>query len=332
MKKYYYILFIGLLSLLTGCEEEFDMDFPDYAADGIVFKGLITNEKPPYFFHLSRPASMSAGDNVYEGIEDATLVVTDITADIKDTMQLTKPYSVDYYYGGMLYNYYDYYNKKNTSAVINIQYKNCCNGMYVTTKIYGIEGHSYRLDIYRGENHYQSDIQKMEPALVITDMKLKKFDLGTGKASSWAPCISFINPPGVDNYYMFRTYYASYTHFTFISPQEVLNCDENWKYSMLSDEYLENNVVDFLIDDGENALGYPNGRDYPKGDSVYVWAHTISKSCYDIFEQMKTQFRSDGGAYTPVPTGVKGNISGGVYGCFRVSAVSEKGVHTGNEH
>ena len=61
----------------------------------------------------------------------------------------------------------------------------------------------------------------------------------------------------------------------------------------MSDEYLEENVVDFLIDDGENPLGYPPGWDYPMGDSVYVWAQTISKSCYDVFDQM----------ITPVPVG-----------------------------
>ena len=47
------------------------------------------------------------------------------------------------------------------------------------------------------------------------------------------------------------------------------------------------------------------------GDSVYVWAQTISKSCYDVFDQMIRQFRSDGGAYTPAPSSVGSNISGG---------------------
>lgn len=37
-----------------------------------------------------------------------------------------------------------------------------CRGMYATTKIYGIEGHSYQLDIFYGGKHYKSDIQRME--------------------------------------------------------------------------------------------------------------------------------------------------------------------------
>ena len=121
----------------------------------------------------------------------------------------------------------------------------------------------------------------------------------------------------------------SYTNYSLKHPQFLLSSDRFWGYSILSDEYLEENVVDFLIDDGENPLGYPPGWDYPMGDSLYVWAQTISKSCYDVFNQMIRQFRSDGGAYTPAPSSVGSNISGGAYGCFRVSAVSEKGIATG---
>lgn len=65
------------------------------------------------------------------------------------------------------------------------------------------------------------------------------------------------------------------------------------------------------------------------GDSLYVWALTISESCYKVYDQMLEQLRTDGGAYTPTPTSIKGNISGGVYGCFKVSAVSEKGILKG---
>ena len=104
-----------------------------------------------------------------------------------------------------------------------------------------------------------------------------------------------------------------------------------WRYSILSDEHLQENVVDFAVDDGENAFGYPNGWGYDhSSDSVYVWAQTISRSCYDVFDQMLKQFRTDGGAYTPSPSSITGNIRGGVvYGCFRVSAVSEKGIYVG---
>lgn len=320
-------LLAGLSLLLTSCEEEFDVDIPDSMLEGIVFNGVVTNENPPYFFLLRKPTLMSAGDDMYEGIEDAMMVVTDLTEGIRDTMQVIYPYYGDY--GGAFYDFYDYHLKKNTRESVNPKDGDSTGrGMYVTTKIYGIEGHSYQLDIYHAGKHYQSDVQKMEPALAIADLKLKRFDFNE-KGGTWAPCISFTNPSGVDNYYLFQLNSRTYKHFSFSRPHSLLGANTFWEYSILSDEYLEENVVDFLVDDGENPLGYPPGWDYLIGDSVYVWAHTISKSCYDIFDQMIRQFRSDGGAYTPAPSSVGSNISGGAYGCFRVSAVSEKGIATG---
>lgn len=327
MKHLCITLLVVLSFLLSACEEEFDITIPDSMLDGIVFDGVITNENPPYFFLLRKPALISAEDEVYEGIEDALMIVTDVTEGIRDTMQVLHPYGD---YGGIFYDFYDYYQKKNTRESVNSGYiENSCRGMYVTTKIYGIEGHSYKLEIYHDGKYYESDIQKMEPALTITDMKLKYFDFNE-KGGRWAPCISFTNPLGVDNYYLFQLDSNSSSYFTFSRPQSLLGfVDSFWQYSILSDEYLEENVKDFLIDDGENPLGFPPGWDYPMGDSVYVWSQTISKSCYNILDQMIRQFRTDGGAYTPAPTSVTSNISGGAYGCFRVSALSEKGIATG---
>lgn len=207
-------------------------------------------------------------------------------------------------------------------------FEGMCNGVYVTTKIYGIEGHSYRLDIYYNGKHYQSDVQKMEPALVITGLTKRKMNLGE-KGESIVPCISFINPPEAKNYYLFNAYVFSYTNYTLSRPNVLFSVDSRWGYSILSDEHLEENVVDYVIDDGENPLGYPTGWNYVTGDSLYVWAQTISESCYNVFDQMIKQFRTDGGAYTPCPTSIKGNISGGVFGCFRVSAASEKWILSG---
>ena len=232
----------------------------------------------------------------------------------------------------MYYDYYNYDKRRKEEASVNGIYRNSAGGLYVTTKLYGIEGHSYSLDIYYAGKHFESDVQKMEPALIITDLKVTKVDLGE-KGETFAPCISFINPPG-ENYYLFSFYPWSSTHFTFSKPNTLFDANSRWRYSVLSDEHLQENVVDFAVDDGENAFGYPNGWGYDhSSDSVYVWAQTISKSCYDVFDQMLKQFRTDGGAYTPSPSSITGNIRGGVvYGCFRVSAASEKGIYVGERN
>lgn len=322
LKRFCYVMYALLCLSMTSCEEIIEIDAPDFVSNAIVFQGVVTNERPPYFFRLTRPVGISEDNkSYYQGIDDAMVVVTDVTEGVRDTMKLIKGYPGD---RGIYYDYYNYDTEKNEHSEINGMYEYACNGMYVTTKIYGIEGHSYSLDIYYDGKHFESDVQKMEPALVITDLKSKKVDLGE-KGIRLAPCISFLNPPG-DNYYLFYEYAYSYTNYTLSRPAAFFAGRETWLYSILSDKYLEENVVDFIIDDGENPLGYPSGWNYVSGDSLYVWAQTISKSCYDVFDQMIMQFRTDGGAYTPTPTSIKGNISGGVYGCFRVSAASEKWI------
>lgn len=326
IKSASYILCVLLGLFMSGCEKVFDVDLSGYVSDAIVFEGTVTNERPPYFFHLTRPAAITGGDYYnYEGIDDAVIVITDVTEGIRDTLQYVKPRFENHVY----YDYYNYDKRRKEEASVNGIYRNSAGGLYVTTKLYGIEGHSYSLDIYYAGKHFESDVQKMEPALIITDLKVTKVDLGE-KGETFAPCISFINPPG-ENYYLFSFYPWSSTHFTFSKPNTLFDANSNWRYSILSDEHLQENVVDFAVDDGENAFGYPNGWGYDhSSDSVYVWAQTISKSCYDVFDQMLKQFRTDGGAYTPSPSSITGNIRGGVvYGCFRVSAVSEKGIYVG---
>ena len=307
--------------LLSSCEKLYELDAEEYIGENLVFNGMLTNEEPPYFFHLTRPAAISAEDKEYEGISDAIIVITDVTENIKDTLRHIEP-KQDATFGFFSYTYYDYHEQKNDTQYLYTHNKNAL-GIYMTTRLYGTEGHSYLLEIFHNGKYYASDIQKMEPALVITDIKLKSIDLGE-KGKTWAPCISFINPKDVDNYYLF----SAGTRNSAKNIKRLFTTADYWEYSILSDENLEEEVVDFIIDDGESPLGYPDGRHYPfiSGGKAWVFANTLSKSCYEYFEQAIKQFRTDGGAYTPRPASIKGNISGGVYGCFRVSAISEKSI------
>lgn len=318
-KSFSYILCLLSGLLISSCEEVFDMEIPVYVSDALVFEGAVTNERPPYFFHLTRPAGISGDDGKYEGISDARIIITDITEGIRDTLQYLTPYINNHY----CLDYYNYDTQ--CMETFSVLFETAANGIYVTTKIYGIPGHSYSLDIYHKDKHYASEAQTMDEPLLITDLKVIETNLG-GKGETNAPCISFTNPPG-ENYYLFSFYPWSYTHFTFSRPNVLFAGDGTWRYSILSDEYLEENVVDFVIDDGENANNYANGWGYDhEHDSLYVWVQTMSKSCYKIFEQMRKQYYTDGGTYSPTPTNITGNISGGVFGAFRVSAVSEKGI------
>ena len=117
--------------------------FSGYTSDAIVFEGIVTNERPPYFFHLTRPSAVSAGEYDYAGIEDAVIIITDVTDGIRDTLQYVPPRFEGY---DVYYNYYNYDTKrKEETSGFSL---GAVYGMYVTTKLYGIVGHSYSLDFY----------------------------------------------------------------------------------------------------------------------------------------------------------------------------------------
>ena len=87
---------------------------------------------------------------------------------------------------------------------------------------------------------------------------------------------------------------------------------------------MNENVIDYVVSEGEQFV-LPNrpGFSYPVSDSIWIKMQSISENCYQVFDQMIKQIRSDGGTFSPRPTSVKSNIDNGAYGIFRVSAISE---------
>lgn len=311
-------LFIIICCLLGACEEPYVINSP-IPIDAMVFDGVITTEHPPYFFHLTKPSNKWEKLQ-YEGINDATIVITDVTAGIKDTLALSVPDE-----NGNLF-YYDYYAQKRVSEEIHYSLAGMSDGIYVTTKIYGIEGHEYVLDILHQGKHYTA-CETMIPKTKITSIKTKKISfIDSDFGFRQAPLISFTNRSGEENYYLFLVRGYSTKTFPIASIYSLLSTRssaQGWPYSILSDEHLEEEVKDYLVSAGEAFDLREPGLEYPWGDSVWVCMQSISKACYDSYDAMIKQIRSDGGVYSLRPTSIKGNISGGVYGLFRVSAFSE---------
>lgn len=313
-------LFIIIYCLLTACEEPYTIDTP-LPVNALVFDGIITTEHPPYFFRLTKPSNKWE-TGVYEGVEDATIVITDETAGVKDTLALSVPDLTI----NCRYSYYDYYKKRKESVTVSGHNEGMSRGVYVTTKIYGIEGHEYVLDILHQGEHYTAR-ETMVPKTKITSIKTKKISfIDSDFGFRQAPLICFINRPNEDNYYLFfiRGYSSKVNRLAAIHSLFGTGASaQGWPYSILSDEHLEEEVKDYLVSAGEAFDLREPGLEYPSGDSVWVCMQSISKACYDSYDAMIKQIRSDGGVYSLRPTSIKGNISGGVYGLFRVSAFSE---------
>lgn len=198
-------------------------------------------------------------------------------------------------------------------------------GLYVTNKIYGVENHTYELHIkYKGKEY--TACERMVPKTPIDKIVMKRIDTGEGEPNE-TPCISFYNPPEEHNYYLLKTDFCSSKVLRVASVYNLYYGTTNsagWPYSILDDEYLAENVIDYVVSEGEQFV-LPNrpGFSYPVSDSIWIKMQSISENCYQVFDQMIKQIRSDGGTFSSRPTSVKSNIDNGAYGIFRVSAISE---------
>lgn len=282
---------------------------------------VITNEPPPYFFSLSKPSG-GLGEYVsrgYERINDAEIVIIDQTVGVRDTLKNAEltPYND--------FRYYDHYRHKEVTVPIKWDKGETPGGLYVTTKIYGIENHIYELHIkYKGKEY--TACERMVPKTPIDKIIMKRVDMGEGEHNE-VPCISFKNPMEEHNYYLF--YIDSFSSKTFrIASIYNLYCgmtnSGGWPFSILDDKYLTENVEDYAVSVGEQFI-LPNRPtwSYPIADSIWVQMHSISENCYNVYDRMIKQIRSDGGTFSNRPASVKSNISNGAYGIFRVSAISE---------
>ena len=315
-----FLLLLQTFYFCMSCEEPFDVEI-DIPEDAIVFDGVITNEPPPYFFSLSKPSiNLKIGESLgYEKINDAEIVIVDLTAGIRDTLENAK---VNAYND---FQYYDYYSHKKVTCPMHWDRGQNPGGLYVTTKIYGIENHIYELHIRYKDREYTA-CERMVPKTPIDKIVMKRVDMGEGEHNE-APCISFRNPSEEHNYYLF--YISSFSSKTF-RVASVYNLyygmtnTAGWPFSILDDQHLAANVEDFELSAGEQFV-LPNrpSWSYPTSDSIWIQMHSITENCYNVFDQMIRQIRSDGGTFSPRPASVKSNISNGAYGIFRVSAVSE---------
>lgn len=318
--SYRLTVLLPILCLCAACEEEYDIEM-SVPENAIVFDGVITNEPPPYFFLLSKPSEKLGGSasRGFERINDAEVVIVDLTAGIKDTLENAK--LTEY----KDFQYYDHYKKKDVTLYMDWFEGVTPGGLYVTTKIYGVEGHTYELRIKYKDKEYTA-CERMVPGTPMNKIEMKRIDTGEGEHNE-VPYISFYNSPDEHNYYLFSVQSFSSKTLRVASMYNLYNGMTNsggWTFSILDDVHLKENVEDYAVSAGEQFV-LPNrpGWNYPYSDSIWIQMHSITGSCYNVFDQMIKQIRSDGGTFSLRPASVKSNISNGAYGIFRVSAITE---------
>jgi hypothetical protein len=168
------------------------------------------------------------------------------------------------------------------------------SGMYESKIIKGVQGTTYSLTVETGEKKYTSQ-STMPHAVQIEELSMFQVaSIGV------FPMISFIDPPGIENYYRA----ILYVNGKRMPDMEVMN-DED------TDGKLNSNLIPF---DSQ----YNNEKDIEKGNIIFVEMQCLNKGAYTYFETLSRINRSSAN-----PTS---NINGGALGYFSTYTSSSKEI------
>ena len=262
----------------------------------MVVDAVITDQPGPYYFRLteSNIGGTVKADildiDIAVGVKNALLILSDNQGHI-DTLQ---PVTYD----------------------PEREFISAGRGYYKTTSIKGVAGRTYFLKIINdGKEYTASSFMPEVPEIDSLSYIVKKGEIG--KFDSYIPLLYFKEPQLTNDYYLIyhsggKKNFADYGFVTY----------SIWKYSILSDEYLEPYVNGLYVENGSapEDLGYYH---YFPGEYFRVRLQSITQDAY-YYKALLGQYENDGGSFTPSPSSPPTNISNGALGFFRASAVSEK--------
>jgi hypothetical protein len=299
--KTIFIIIAVLFIVLCSCTEEFKVDLSDIDSKLVVECSLLNTDSIHYVkLSLSKASFLSIDTdttwfgiiNKYPPVTDALVIISDDIGTI-DTL-VGEPDSV-YYWNPLL-----------NDSILRLNDYSLSKGYYSTRKLKVSSGITYSLNIQWTGTSYQSSCYM--PFVPTIDSVGYAYTQGeTGKSNYYIPYIWFKDNPNTKDYYLFITNMGSGV----------------WPRAILSDEFLKYNVDGIDVFKGESVdywrNAYPTEAHY--GFPYKIEMHAITEEIYDYYKALISQFRNDGGVYTPSPASPPSNISNGALGYFRASSV-----------
>lgn len=301
---------VVLMSSFISCTEEYDLQLE--GEHKIVVDAKVTNEPGPYYVQLRLSKSQYDVIRIvydyenetrewiqYEPIYDARVTISDDETGVIDTLTLA-PDSILYW--NEYTEQYEMYGSR---------YKGR-DGFYCTSKITGVPGHTYRLNVEWKNKKCTSSCTMPNPVAIDSI----KFHTEKGKDDDdLVPYLWFTDNPNEKNYYI----------------TSVFSDGATWGVCLLNDENIKSSIA---------------GIDAFKGESVESWRRTfffedvlrlygqefqlasVTKEVYLFYSSLIKQIHYDGGVYTPAPAAPPTNIKGDVLGLFNVEYVDRRLVKT----
>jgi hypothetical protein len=249
---------IGIMLLLSGCEKVINVDLNE-ASPHIVIEGVISDSIGPYMVKISKSGSYFNQPEL-PAVSNAQVIITN-DAGTTDTLKETEP------------------------------------GHYVTSKIRGIPGTTYTLNVLAGSEKYTA-ISTMHSHVNIDSLRIEKDASGGfifgGRGSNVSIHCFFKDPPE-KNFYRIKVY-ANDTTST-----------EN--YRLYDDQYTNGEVTELRV---TRATA---------GDKYLIELYSLDMQTYEYYRTLEDILRSNP-IFGTTPANPNTNLSNGALGYFGACSIS----------
>ncbi|MDO6429358.1 DUF4249 family protein [Flavitalea sp. BT771] len=326
MNKQCYFFLCAFFVFFAGCTRDFPITkgkiSPTY-----VIEGRISNLRGAYYVRITKAQDLASsyvrdtmGLDYAEGVTGARVIISDDrgTADtLKPADAL--PSRREYFYRN---------DKIDSEWMPNEHYEfTTARGYYGTTKITGIPGHTYHLQVYIGNGQFEASAYMPLNAPPVDSAAIGKDMVTDAFMSNGNPVFTWFNEPQDEvNYYLLQA--ANINGYTYDRTDLLYNTNAAFPYEILDEKTLPPYVNGLEIQAIMADYMYRKSpRYYPiafQGTSVQVRLFSIDRNTHEYFKTLEKQFLNDGNVYKPAPASAAGNISGGALGLFWAPNISYK--------
>lgn len=251
-------LIIAAISILSAssCTKVIDIDL-NKSNPQYIIEGEVTNAAAEQTVHITRSVNFSE-DNKYPAVTNAVVVISDDAGNL-DTLIQDEP------------------------------------GYYKTTKIAGIPGRTYKMDVSVDGQSFIASSKMPEPVLIDTLRMEERPSFGKNII---APAVTFHEPAGTGHYYYFMVYRNHHRIKT-------LYIDD--------DQASDGTVINRFLPDADSS--------YNTGDKVCVDLQSITKEVYEYYFSLQQTI----GQSSATPANPVTNISGSnVLGYFSAHTANRR--------
>jgi hypothetical protein len=277
------LLITFYFSGILGCSYPIKLDAKDGGAKLIV-EGTITNQNEKYKIRLTKSAKYEDGIN---GINSAVSgAVVSILDDTNNEYFLTELFD---------------------------GFEGSANGYYSTKdgQLVGVPGKSYKLKIRFDNQTYESDFERLTPAILMDSLYYEFQEATQFKEEAHRVLVNVKDPAGKGNYYSWswKRYVQIYV-CGFTERREERGCCSNRCFRIATCNNCNNIISDAYVDGNDITQKLITEIPYDGRCKIVIEVRQqiISKKVFDFLDAINKQNGNSGGIFDTPPFPIEGNI------------------------